>query len=446
MATNANLACSNPTSSTVQVTSLFSAATDAAFSFSVNSVLSPPTTADTYSLTVESYFSTTGNSRIDRCTAAVEGLTALPLTIISSSTNSALVSQSTALRMIFNFGTNNLAVDDVLTFTFPATLQTSVTQLTSFDFTLSPGANQAALTCINPISSASYQFALNTITMPPSILPSDPILVRASRGGFPFLSGSFTVTAVIRPLTLAVTSTVTEIGRSGTMTFAITLATAISSTGRVRITFPSSLQVSASQTCSGSGGSLASTPTCSLTGSTLTISALASEGQPAGTYTFGVISVTNPSTTVPVTGFDVSVLYSDVAGSLMASVVGGTFTPTAAQLDGSLITVTPTSRTVNNIETGYTVAFTLKNSLPTNSVVALTIPACVVVNSGVVSNNCAARVGTGSQQTTSCSAAAVSADGSLTVTFPSIFTSSSAAAGTVLELAISSSFTNPSST
>ena len=54
------------------------------------------------------------------------------------------------------------------------------------------------MTCTKKVTSSNYQFGLNGITMPPSILASDDISVSVSRSGASFLQGKFTVTAVVR--------------------------------------------------------------------------------------------------------------------------------------------------------------------------------------------------------------------------------------------------------
>ncbi len=444
---NSNLACTNPSSTSIRATSLLQTATSGSFSFSADSVLSPPTASSSYTFTVTSFQSTTTNNRIDTCSVTVGGLTPLPITILSSDTNGALVSQQTALRMRFNFGTNNVEVGDVMTFAFPTILQSSVSLISTADFSLSQNPNSAVLTCTTKVDSTNYQIALSAITMPPSVLPSPSITVTVARAGSQFLSGTFTVTAGIRTLSFTVGSTVTEIGKPGVMSFAITTLTAFSSTGVVTISLPSALTASAIPTCAGSGGSVSSSPTCTLSGRTVTISSLATSTQAAGTYTFSITSVTNPDTTLPVTGFNVSVLYDSQAGAFMANLVGGTYTPTPAQLDNSLISVTPSSLVVNNPNTNYLVRFTTRNTLATGSSITLTVPSCVVVNTNVVANNCAVALGAAALTSTSCSpAATANSDGSRTITFPNIFTSSGAAAGTVIQLQVSQSFKNPSST
>ena len=103
---------------TVTASNLFSAANTQAFSFSINSFLSPPTNQPVDSLTISSYIE---GSPIDSCSVYVSDLTPKTITtlaISSSSGSSIIVNAFYTIRFTFTL-TDTLSQTDTITLTFP---------------------------------------------------------------------------------------------------------------------------------------------------------------------------------------------------------------------------------------------------------------------------------------------------------------------------------------
>ena len=155
---------------------------------------------------------------------------------------------------------------------------------------------------------------------PPSTLStSDFILTFYSSQGFPKMTSSQVLTAVAGSLSGSASAIVATVNIVTSYTFSITTSGALSSSGSMKLVFPSILSVANTASCAVlSGSNMASAPTCTYAAldNSITFTNVNSSTVdiPAQTFTLTVNGITNPPSTQQTSSFTLTTTYSSAGG------------------------------------------------------------------------------------------------------------------------------------
>jgi hypothetical protein len=288
----------------------------------------------------------------------------------------------------------------------------------------------------------------SNFTAPPSTQITQPIVLTILRDLYSKMIGSGTVQAIMSTLSFTVAATSTLVNLNTSYVFNITIADAISSSGRIKIDFPTSVKPSwSSVNCANvSGTNTTSTPTCALSFNSLILTSLNATSSTIGaqTITITVYGVINPGSTEPSGGFTVTTYYSTTDDTTVATGIMGNITSTAATINSNSISIIPSSYVVSASAVSYTLSFVTGNAIPINGFIVLGIPTAITTNVNSIANSCLASTGITGPVSTVCTG--VQSGSSYIINFTQIFQSSGVTANTTINLRVAGIFTNPLST
>lgn len=219
----------------------------------------------------------------------------------------------------------------------------------------------------------------------------------------------------------------------------MTLNDALSSSGMIKITFPTTITPTLATGCATLiGTSVKSTPTCAFDSvtNTITITSMNSTTSqiPIQTLRFTILSVTNAPSINPSGTFSVSSYYTTDTNDLVAQGTISGITATIDVIDPSKVSVIPSTYIVSDSNITYTLSFVLGNFIPQSGYAEITIPSGVTLTSVGSLSNCKLSINSSSFFSTTCSASRI-ANGSY-VNFTSIAQSGSIAVGGNVSLRI----------
>ncbi len=307
-----------------------------AFSYSISSLFSPPTTTPPDTLEIRSVSSS--GDYIDICTTTITGLTAQPLSLTLSTSSSPLYVNSLT-SLIFNFSlTDTISKSDYFQLTFPSGTTFSFVAIASSNLNLfSSGVtyNSTNLTLIMRQASTSPNRFAGTVcsitmgryTAPPStkITDSFSLQVYTSTGGLK-MQGLATITATANTYTTTVGAASYNINKNTSYTFTVTTLDSMLSSSMIQVKFPSELTLSVSTNCVSSanfssGGNI----TCTVNGTnTILLKNLSGSTITPGIYSFTIGSVINTGKALITSNFSFIYYYSnDTSARVGVSNSGG---------------------------------------------------------------------------------------------------------------------------
>jgi hypothetical protein len=394
---------------TVTISNAFNAQIPAGgqFSFSINNFLSPPSAQASDPITITSYIN---GYQIDTCTDYVSGLipnviASNSITIQSTSQTTFTVNQNYTIKFAFTT-VDTVSINDYFIIQFPAGssvvfssgLLSGATAINKVNATFS---NNILTLYMNTSSTTKIFFApysmfinVGIYTAPPSTQTTSAFTITTMRNGFPTQIGTQTLTAIATTLTATVSSTSSVVNVNTSYTFSITINDALTSSGKLKITFPPSLTVLASSsTCASvSGVGLSSTPACAYTAidNTMTLTSINSSSSIINPQTFNVTiqGIQNPPSTAPTASFTIRTYYMSTDDSLVASGTIGGITATFAQIDSSNVKISTSSDVVLATSANYTITLTVQNPIPIGGFVIVTVPMPIVVDLSSISSSC----------------------------------------------------------
>lgn len=277
------------------------------------------------------------------------------------------------------------------------------------------------------------------IKCPPSTKTSSAITVKIIRNGYAKMMGTVTIKAVASTLTGSAAPTISIVGRTTSYTINIIITDGLSSSGMVKITFPTTIVPTLANGCATLiGTGVVTNPTCTFdsVSNIITISNMNSSSSniAAQTLKFTILSVTNPPSISPSGTFSAVTYYTtDTTGIVSQGVISGV-TVSMDTIDASTVSVVPSSYVVSDTVVTYTINFKVGNSIPQGGYIELTIPNGVTLNVGSIASYCKLSFNSGAFFSTTC--AGTTTGSGYYVNFTSVAQGAAITAGTVVSLRI----------
>jgi len=273
---NQAIQCSgNTANALVTASNIFSTTINSgtSFSFSINSFYSPPTSQPVDAIVITSY---TGGSAIDTCNAYVTGL--IPKVLSSTSF---VISDANDNQMVVNsmntikFGITTIDVmsmSDYFIISFPAGTTIDLAN-TNIGSTVSINSNNPTflnnnltlyMTGSGNLNPQTLFITLTNFIAPPSTKTTNNFTVYILSNGYPKMVSYQTITCLPSTLSGTVSLASPIVNSITSYSFTITILDALTSTGKIKITFPNQIILkSISSSCAVvTGNSLKSTPNC----------------------------------------------------------------------------------------------------------------------------------------------------------------------------------------
>lgn len=299
-------------------------------------------------------------------------------------------------------------------------------------------------------SGSSLSVSFSTYTAPSSTKATQPFTFSILRDGNPKMTGTATLQATMSSLSFTVTPTSSVVSTNTTYVFAITLTDQLSSSGRIVITFPSTIsQAWTSSSCAQlTGSGVNAFATCVRTGSTLTLTNLnlTTSNILTQTLTVSVLGVINPASTQPSGTFNITTYYSSTDDTSVSTGVMGSVTAIAAALNSTNVLITPSSYRVYDSNVAYAISFLTTNSIPVGGYVVMGVPYAIPTAITSVGTMCLGAINSAALSSVACTAINNTANGLYEITFTNLFASQGVSAAGNVTLKVTSVFTNPIST
>ena len=381
--------CSGEASSaivTYRISAINGSSLISAFSYSISSLFSPPTTSPPDTLDIRSVSST--GDYIDTCTTTISGLTAQSLSVALATSSSPLYINSLT-SLIFNFTlADTISKSDYFQLTFPAGTTFSFVAIASSNLNLfSSGVtfNSTNLTLImRQASTSPTRFAgtvctitIGRYTAPPSTKTTDPFTfqVYTSTGGLK-MQGLATISATANTYIATVGAASSNINKNTSYTFIVTTLDSMLSSSMIQVKFPSELTLSISANCvSSTNFSSAGNMTCTMNGTnTVLIKNLSSSTITPGIYSFTIGSVVNRGKALTTSNFSLTYYYSsDTSGRVGTSNSAGV-TLLANPINASSISGQLSNNSVTASGVTMNITFTAEDAVAANGYIMMTIP------------------------------------------------------------------------
>lgn len=302
---------------------------------------------------------------------------------------------------------------------------------------------------------SAYILTFQNFQAPPSTAPTQNIVFSVLRNGYPIMTGSSTLTAVSSTLTASVSVANTRVATLTSYTFSITMSNPLSSSGMIKITFPSQVTIStsASNCATLVGAGVNSLPTCTFEAAlnSITIANLNASASNIATQTLKVtiINITNPGDTSTSGTFSITTYYSSSAPG------GITDTGTAAGVTSSIgtiaintVSVIPSSYLVLATGVTYTISFNNTYQIPQSGFISILIPTDITITLTSLSNYCRYIFNNTSNISTACNGQTITQNNSnfYQINFTAVAQTSPIPANTIIGLQIVGLCQNPSNT
>lgn len=216
-----------------------------------------------------------------------------------------------------------------------------------------------------------YSVTIYRMKAPPSTKTTNQITVKIVKNGFDKMIGYTTIRAVASTLTGSAAATLSTVNKVTTYRINITTVDPLTSSGMVKITFPSTITPTLTSGCatlSGSVGGVRTNPTCAYDGTsnTITITTMNSSTSSivAQTLRFVISGVQNAPSVNPSGSFIVATYYTTDVNDLVSQGTIAGVTATLDIINPSTVSVVPSSFVVSNTLTTYTLNFVTSNLIP----------------------------------------------------------------------------------
>jgi hypothetical protein len=267
--------------------------------------------------------------------------------------------------------------------------------------------------------------------------------------GSPKMIAFQSITATTGSLSGTATISTTTVNAVNSYSFTITTSNSITSSGQIKITFPTVLTFTSQPLYCAvvtNMNNMVSGPTCTFSAvdNSITFTNLNSSTSniPSQTMTITVNNVQNPPSTATTPNFIVSTYYT---ASLSSMVDMGTIpgvTATVATVDYTKVVISSSSMIASDTGVTYHYSFVVANPIPVGGYIILSYPLSIPFDLSVTSN-CYIMINSGTRLSTPCSS---SSSTSYTFNYTNPLPSNAAIAGTNITLVVASAATNPPST
>ena len=428
--------------------------------FSIGSIMSPPTTASSlYSITILTSATTSYLNKIDQSTCTITNIINFPTASLSFVPSSTMKVGDTGILLYANFiaptaidfSTDTMVVSvdagSASYYTVYYRLITVTTNVTGIGMN---GAN-STLGVTFPTIAVSQTIASGTAVQINSGLfaassvnsGSKTLAISFSRSGNSYSSNTATVTISPNVLTAASLSVLSStVSTATTYNFTMTIKNPLGIGAGVKITMPSTISI-ATGPCQVTVtlsvvNALSSVVSCTAsTAQIISVTNISNAILPTGTVvTLAVQNINNPTTTKTTSSLFYQTYYS--LTELVNPVDDSTgfdlsFTPAPVTIPSANFLAARAS-TTNRAENAYTFTYTVYTTFPANGYIIVNMPAAMVLSSGATARY---TLSTNSTNTTiSMTSNTTTAKTAVTLNFNGLITST-LAAGTVFTIRIS---------
>ena len=356
--------------------------------------------------------------------------------------------------------TDLVSISDYITITLPSSVSLSTFNSAAVSTTFGIDSTKTSyayptISVYFPTTTGISQLPAGSnifITVPNFVAPpstqntADFTLNYLSSSGYPKMTSTQTITAVAGTLSGTVAPTNAAISQVTTYTFSVTIPNPLTSSGSIKIAFPSQLSVANNPSCAVlTGTSMALGPTCTYSAldNSMTFSAINSSSSniPAQTFTLAVSGITNPPSTSTTGSFSLTTFYDSTNVQVDTGSISGV-TSTPGTIDHTKAAVSSSSVVNSDSPVTYSLSFVVSNPIPAGGYIIAHFPTSVVFDTTAANSGCQIAINTSTASSTTCSA-------SLGSSYVFNFTnplSTEAVAGTTITLSIAGAATNPPST
>lgn len=339
---------------------------------------SPPTLQPSDAITIKSY---SGTYEIDTCTIYPSSL--LPNVFTSISITAAptqTMTVNTEFGFVVNLGLPDFANNnDDIQIIFPSELVPTFVSAAgsgNYNTTTSTVVGQTMYIYHRRLDKTYAKGSIYSVTVyklkaPPSTKTTNQITVKIVKNGFDKMVGYTTINAVASVLTGAAAATLTTVNKVTTYKINITTVDPLTSSGMVKITFPSTITPTLTSGCatlSGSVGGVKTNPTCAFdsTSNTITITSMNSSSSNivAQTLRLVISGVQNAPSVNPSGTFSIATYYTTDTNDLVSQGTIAGVTATLDIIDPSRVSVVPSSYVVSDTLVTYTLKFVTGNAVP----------------------------------------------------------------------------------
>lgn len=259
------------------------------------------------------------------------------------------------------------------------------------------------------------------------------------------------ITAAAGLVSGTVTLSTNTVNAISSYAFTITTSDAITSSGMIKIMFPTILTFtnqSTSRAVITNSTNVVSVPNCTFSSldNSITFSNLNSSSNsiPSQTMIITVNNIQNAPSTATTPSFTVSTYYTSSTSTLVDSGSINGVTATAATIDYTKVVISSSSLITSDTRVTYYFSFVVANPIPLGGFILLSYPLGIVFDLSTVNSSCYIMLNSTAQQNTPCWGRIVSSFYVFNFTNP--IPSSSATIGTNITLIVANSATNPPST
>ena len=374
--------------STAEVTYLISAINgsivSSAFSYSVSSLFSPPTTSPPDTLQIRSV-SASGDT-IDSCSTSITGLTAQTLALsLSPSSSPLLVNSLTSLILSFSLP-DTISKSDYFQLLFPSNSTFAFSVVSSSNLSLFNSGvtyNASNLTLImRQATTSSIKFAgtvcaitVSQYRAPTSTKTTDyfTLQVYTSSGALK-MQGVANLTATAKKYITTVLPASYLINNNASYAFTVSTTDSMLSSAVIQLKFPAELSFAFAGNCIASNNFTSGAPNCLPNGTnTVLISNLSNATISPGTYTFAVQTLTNAPKALTTSNFTLTYYYSSDSEAQVgtSSISGVTLLPN--EINGSSIAVQLTNSTVTASAVTMNISFKSEDAVGSGGHITITI-------------------------------------------------------------------------
>jgi len=298
------------------------------FSFFISNFIAPPTSQPIDAIIVTSYSTASATGAIDNCSAYVTNLQPK----IISSTLFFITDQNDQQMYVNSINTIKFTItiidiisqaNDYFIITFPKGLNIDLTNtqiggsidINSLNPTFINNNLTLRMTGSGTLTPQQIFITLTNFVAPPSTKTTDNFTFYVLQNGYPKMVSYKTITTLPNNLEGAVAVANTKVNAITTYTFKIAISDPLSSSGKITITFPSTIVLaSISSTCAViTGTNFNPTPQCTTNSvaNIVTLSSLNSSTNNIGAQTFKVVvsNVQNPGSTTTTSSFTIATYY-----------------------------------------------------------------------------------------------------------------------------------------
>jgi len=316
-----------------------------------------------------------------------------------------------------------ISLSDTVVINFPT--GTSINSFATASMGGTIGINQTASSYLNQQLTVSFTGSgnlapqqiyiyISNFVAPPSTATTNDFVLYFMTNGYPRMTATQSITAVTNTLIGTVAMALSTVNQPTTYGFSITINDPITSSGQLKILFPSVLSITATTTCAALSGTLmALTPNCSYNpiDNSITFTSLNSSTSniPAQTFNLTVSGVTNPPSTLTTSPFSVTTYYTSSSNGKVDSGTIAGVTASKAAIDYTKVMITSSSPKNSDTSVSYFVSFIINNRIASGGYIVLYFPSQVTFALTAVPSQCQISLNSTGASSTTCTASLATA-------------------------------------